>query len=160
MGNQPQPFKSDPASSSICRQCGGTGFRPIRGGVVRCECLRQHSRPPNPTPTIAPAPDSVPVAFGPPAQAGNHRQKILALLRAAGPTGVLNTLLYEKVCKRPPSRIFELRRMGYTIRTIREGDSIFRFVLVAEPAVVKPMPSYEPKKSVGVTAPLFAGTAR
>ena len=160
MGSQPYSSKNDPAlSTRSCADCGGTGFRQIPGGVTRCGCCRKQARPPDPAPAPAQAPVQapVPVSFGPPAQAGNHRTKILAMLRAAGPSGVVNTLLYEKVCKRPPSRIFELRRQGYTIRTIREGESVFRFVLVAEPASVKAVPSYEPKKSTDTVPLLFAG---
>lgn len=147
-----------PASSAYsptCRECSDTGFIPTKGGVVRCECLRrQHPRPANPAP--APAP----VSFGPPARAGNHRQKILALLRAAGPTGVLNTVLYEKVCKRPPSRIFELRQEGHVIKTFREGESLYRFVLVREASTVKEIRVYEPRKGAVGTPSLFAGVGR
>ena len=154
MGNEPQSFENSPPSSGICRQCGGTGFRQIPGGVTHCGCCRKQARPPDPAP--APAP----VSFGPPSRSGNHRQKILALLRAAGPTGVLNTVLYEKVCKRPPSRIFELRQEGHIIRTFREGESLYRFVLVREASTVKEIRVYEPRKRAGGTPSLFAGVGR
>lgn len=143
-----------PLSSPTCPDCGDSGFKSVEGGVVRCRCCRKHSRPPDPAPI--PGPDPAPVAFSPPAQAGNHRAKILAVLRQAGSRGVLNVELY-KICLRPPSRLCELRQQGFRIETRREGESIFRFILHAEPAAPKALPTYEPKKRTDTPPPLFAG---
>jgi hypothetical protein len=57
-----------------------------------------------------------------------QREKILALLKERGGRGVLNTEL-NSMCMRYGARIFELRRQGYQIETIAEGEQIYRFVL-------------------------------
>ena len=57
-----------------------------------------------------------------------QRDKILALLQAAGPRGVTNLLLNE-VAFRYGGRIFELRKLGWDISTVCEGESVYRFVL-------------------------------
>ena len=121
--------------------------------MVRCGCRQRQPRPPSPAQAA--------VCSGPPARAGNQRGKILAALIEAGPAGVLNIELY-KICLRPPSRIFELRWMGYTIRTIREGDSRFRFVLIAEPVVPKALPTFQPrpKATDQEQPPLFSEVGR
>ena len=149
MGSHAYSSKNDPAlSRASCADCGGTGFREVPGGVTVCSCRRKQPPPPDPAPAH--------VSFGPPAQAGNHRGQILAALRAAGPAGVLNVELY-KICLRPPSRLCELRQQGFRIETRREGESIFRFILRAEPTTVKPLPIYEAKKRTDTVPPLFVG---
>jgi len=62
----------------------------------------------------------------------SQRGRILALLRERGSTGVSNVEL-NSICFRYGGRLFELRKMGFRIRTIRAGDSVFRFVLEDEP---------------------------
>jgi hypothetical protein len=52
----------------------------------------------------------------------------LALLQAAGPTGVTNLVLNE-IAFRYGGRLFELRKQGYDIETKAEGESVFRFIL-------------------------------
>jgi hypothetical protein len=61
-----------------------------------------------------------------------QRDKILTWLRMRGPQGVLNTELTE-LCMRYGARIFELRKAGYDIKTVKLDDSRFRFVLEEEP---------------------------
>lgn len=68
-----------------------------------------------------------------------QRERILELLRERGPAGATNFELNATCCMRFGSRIRELRKMGFSIRTIREGESEFRFVLVAEPQEPKPL---------------------
>lgn len=61
--------------------------------------------------------------------------RLLGLLRAAGPAGVLNSdLEATEVGRRYSARIFELREQGYAIDTVREGARAFRFVLTKEVA--------------------------
>lgn len=156
MGSPVQSGENNPSSSShfsaICRDCGGSGFRQIPGGVTPCRCSRKQTLPPDPAPAPTPA------SFRPLARSGSHRAQILAALRAAGPAGVLNVDLY-KICLRPPSRLCELRQQGFRIETRREGESIFRFILRAEPVAVKPLPTYESKKPASMTPPLFPPAA-
>jgi len=57
-----------------------------------------------------------------------QRDKILALLQAAGPRGVTNLLLNE-VAFRYGGRIFELRKLGWDIVTKQESEGVFRFIL-------------------------------
>ena len=58
----------------------------------------------------------------------SQRDRILELLKAAGPRGVTNIILNE-VAFRYGGRIHELRKVGWDIETICEGESIFRFIL-------------------------------
>jgi hypothetical protein len=58
----------------------------------------------------------------------NQRDRILALLIAAGPIGVTNLVLNE-VAFRYGGRLFELRKAGWDIETKAEGESVFRFIL-------------------------------
>ena len=58
----------------------------------------------------------------------NQRDRILALLQAAGARGVTNRALNE-VCFRYGGRLFELRQQGWEIETVCEGESVYRFVL-------------------------------
>lgn len=57
-----------------------------------------------------------------------QRDKILAWLRMRGAKGVLNIEL-NGLCMRFGARIFELRKAGYDIKTVKLDDSRFRFVL-------------------------------
>ena len=58
----------------------------------------------------------------------NQRERILALLIERGPQGVTNVEFNRDVCFRYGARIFELRRQGYRIETVRFGEGLFRFV--------------------------------
>jgi hypothetical protein len=63
---------------------------------------------------------------------GTEREKLLAILRAAGPAGVLNSdLEASEVGRRYSSRVHELRLEGHVIDTVREGARAFRFILQA-----------------------------
>lgn len=96
-------------------------------------------------------------ASGPPANSDNQRNRILALLRERGAAGVSNLELY-RVCLRPPSRICELRKLGYEIRTDREAESRFRFTLIREPERPKTWAEQE-REIRDQHAPLFVGVA-
>ena len=69
-----------------------------------------------------------------PAVRGEHkrgpdqRQKILDVLIERGEQGVRNTELNE-ICFRYGARIFELRKLGHDIKTVKESDGLYRFVL-------------------------------
>ena len=58
----------------------------------------------------------------------NQRERILALLQAAGNTGVTNLVL-NQICFRFGARIHELRQDCWDIETKAEGESVFRFIL-------------------------------
>lgn len=64
-----------------------------------------------------------------------QREKILTWLRMRGAQGVLNIELNE-ICMRFGARIYELRKAGYDIKTVKLDDSRFRFVLEEEKPVV------------------------
>jgi hypothetical protein len=57
----------------------------------------------------------------------NQRDRILALLQAAGPTGCTNLLL-SRIGLRYGSRVWELRK-SWDIETVQESETIFRFIL-------------------------------
>jgi hypothetical protein len=58
----------------------------------------------------------------------DQRQQILDLLIERGEQGVRNTEL-NKICFRYGARIFELRKLGHDIKTVKESDGLYRFVL-------------------------------
>ena len=62
----------------------------------------------------------------------SQRGRILELLRERGTAGVSNVEL-NGIAFRYGGRLFELRKLGFRIRTIRTGDFVFRFVLEGEP---------------------------
>lgn len=60
----------------------------------------------------------------------SQRDKILEILRAAGEQGVTNFELNRACCLRYGARIYELRKLGHNIKTVRvRGEQEFRFVL-------------------------------
>lgn len=86
----------------------------------------------------------------------SQRARILTLLRERGAAGATNIEL-NQICFRYGGRIFELRKLGFGIRTIREGESIFRFVLHGEPERVS-QPAAFSSRRFGL--PLFDLAAR
>ena len=64
---------------------------------------------------------------GPTIKAPNHREQILALLQERGVRGIANDEL-NRICFRYGARIYELRKQGYLIETVRFGEGLFRFV--------------------------------
>ena len=91
---------------------------------------------------------------GPPSKSPAYRQRILALLRERGPAGITNIEL-NRCAMRFGTRLYELRRMGFRIETIRESESVFRFVLREELAQPGPLPAYEAHTALPCTLPLF-----
>ena len=92
---------------------------------------------------------------GPTTKSASHRERILVLLRERGAEGATNEEL-NRIGFRYRGRLFELREMGYVIRTDRlELEGLFRFVLVEEPEHLKELPRYEPKGRDAITLPLF-----
>ena len=91
---------------------------------------------------------SIPIPRGRPAFAETQRAEILQLLRDAGPAGVgRDFLIFTKQYTQCGSRIFELQRMGYGIRSeMRERRRFVTYVLESEPAEPKPLPSFQKKQ--------------
>ena len=87
-----------------------------------------------------------------------QRERILYLLRSRGPVGATNVEL-NAICFRYGARIFELRKAGFDIKTRREGETEFRFVLVSGASEAKPIPSFERRRrrEEAEALPLFAG---
>jgi hypothetical protein len=80
---------------------------------------------------------------GAPAFAASQRDKILELLRQAGPRGISRSdLIFHHRMTQCGTRIFELEQMGYVIRhDSRPGQRYVTYVLVSEPLTPKPIPS-------------------
>lgn len=142
---------------TACSQCSDTGFRPVKGGVIRCGCLAAHLRSAGPDERARKLAKARPVELR--KKRRNHRERILTLLREHGTAGVRNLELYS-ICLCPPSRICELRKMGYRIETRREGEGVFRYILRGEPNEPKPLPVYASRKVEPKTLSLFDGVQR
>jgi hypothetical protein len=84
---------------------------------------------------------------GAPSFSNDQRTKILELLREAGPQGVKReTLIFERHFTQCGTRVFELQKMGYDIRSEQRGDDRYvTYVLYGEPAQEKPLPTHLPK---------------
>jgi len=84
-----------------------------------------------------------------------HAAEILEMLVAAGERGVLNLDLWT-VCHAVNSRVADLRKSGYDIRTQREGSGIFRYRLI--PTQAKELSEFEKRRRLeeAAAAPLFA----
>ena len=59
----------------------------------------------------------------------SQKEKILKLLKERGANGATNYEL-NSICFRYGARIKDLRVEGYNIKTVREGGSRFKFVLI------------------------------
>jgi hypothetical protein len=89
-----------------------------------------------------------------------QRERILELLRAAGPAGVTNEHLYfaEHIIN-PTARISELRvKLGCTITAEAKGGGLWVFRLVAEPPPTPPAdaPAASPSQPAEEQRELFA----
>jgi hypothetical protein len=84
---------------------------------------------------------------GAPSFSNDQRTKILELLREAGPQCVKReTLIFERHFTQCGTRVFELQKMGYDIRSEqRVGDRYVTYALYGEPENEKPLPTYLPK---------------
>jgi hypothetical protein len=98
--------------------------------------------------------DTSKVPRGRPAFADTQRDKILELLREAGPRGVRREdLLYVRRWSQAGTRIHELEQQGYVIEHFLEpGQRFVTYRLVSEPASEKPLPNFERKQSEGSQA--------
>lgn len=159
-----------PASSpsfSTCSECSGTGFRPTRGGVVRCNCRKKKEAPNPPSPT--------PIAdYSIPSAAAKHQlnqcQRLVLFLRERGDKGATSVELVTILkILRYSSRIFTCRKSSYVIEAVDEGNNIWRYFLRHEPVVesppyifqqVGPTEQDQPKVLVGVTPSLFTEAGR
>jgi|SRR5208283_487617 len=95
-------------------------------------------------PTIAEVAESRPPrGFGAPERTRSHYERILALLRERGASGVLSSELYDSpnlFGRSPRNRISELRKDGHLIKTLSAGASTVRYVLLHE----NPSPTQRP----------------
>ena len=89
-----------------------------------------------------------------PAFASNQRDRILALLREAGPRGVSKEdLIFRHRFTQAAARVFELERMGFVIHhASRPGERLVVFVLVSEPLELKPPSAGYEQKTGGPRA--------
>jgi hypothetical protein len=99
-------------------------------------------------------------------RARTHYRNILDLLRVRGTAGVLSSELYdcpEKFGRSPRNRISEMRRDGFSIRTLQVNSSTVRYILQEGPQdwytreTGKPRAAVVPEKSTTDDLPLFAG---
>ena len=148
MGNQPQSFNNDFASSSTCPDCGGTGFRQIRGGVIQCGCRRKQASSPEPATTRA--------CTIPPGKAKNQRERMIAKLEEAGERGVTNVEFVAMRIFRYSSRLRENRQKLFDIETIHVRGGLYRYILHSKPSVPTPLPSFQPRPRADSTPSLFA----
>lgn len=78
----------------------------------------------------------------------NQRTRVLTMLQTAGERGVTSSEFYAAHLPRFGARLLELRERGYVIETARLSDSVWRYTLLHEPAVVSapspPAPGPEP----------------
>jgi hypothetical protein len=83
------------------------------------------------------------ISRGRPAFADSQRQKILELLRAAGPRGVSREeLIFGYRWTQCGTRVFELEGMGYKIRhESRPRERLVFYVLESEPLKQQPIPT-------------------
>jgi hypothetical protein len=76
-----------------------------------------------------------PRSSGAPSRTKSHYDRILALLRERGSSGVLSSELYDAAHlygRSPRNRISELRHDGHLIKTVPAGSSVVRYVLAHE----------------------------
>jgi hypothetical protein len=80
---------------------------------------------------------------GTPGFAAGQRERILELLRQAGPHGVRREdLIFRHRWTQCGTRIFELEQEGYKIRhEARPGERLVFYVLESEPLQLTPLPS-------------------
>lgn len=107
---------------------------------------------------------------GRPPFAASQREKILELLRAAGPLGVSRaTLIFEHRITQCGARVDELKRQGHVIESFsQDGEAYVRYRLTSEPLELKPIPTgadwynrehrTRPSKTSGL--PLFDAAVR
>jgi hypothetical protein len=96
---------------------------------------------------------------GRPAFAASQREKILELLRAAGPRGVSREeLIFRYRWTQCGTRVFELRGMGYVIRSEdRGGRYPTWYVLKSEPLQLHEVAPAVHRLEEEAAMPLFAG---
>jgi hypothetical protein len=85
---------------------------------------------------------------GRPPCAASQRQEILRLLREAGATGVSRAeVIFTRHMTQCGTRIFELQKMGYIVRSENRGGRYPTwYVLASEPSDPRPLPSFERKQ--------------
>lgn len=90
---------------------------------------------------------------GPREEHADDAQRLLKRLRQVAAAGITTgELIRENCCGlRPPNRVKDLRDAGHVIETRREGQGVFRFVLIRECA--NPTPKRQPKKAKQASLP-------
>jgi hypothetical protein len=103
-----------------------------------------------------------PRGTGAPSRSRSHYTRILELLRARGPAGVLSSELYDAphlYGRSPRNRVSEMRADGQLIQTVPVGASAVRYILTHEnpcPIQRSPAKAAEWKHRPRVTGlPLF-----
>jgi hypothetical protein len=76
-----------------------------------------------------------------------QREKILALLRTAGPAGINSFGVARRIALQLPTRINELKAEGYLITTRTYKNRSKDYILISEPAGTK-RPEKTPRKIV------------
>ena len=86
---------------------------------------------------------------GVPHHVSAQRDDVLRLLREAKVRGQglrRDDAIFQHRITQVGTRIFELEKMGYTIRHVQEpGARFITYFLISEPEQEKPLPRYEPK---------------
>lgn len=86
---------------------------------------------------------------GPPAHVGTQRERVLQLLRQAGPDGIRrDTFIFAHGITQPGARVAELLEEGFVIssRRAQPDDSFVTYYLEREPEVRKQVPRYTRKQ--------------
>lgn len=82
-----------------------------------------------------------PRATGAPSRTHSHYDRILALLKERGASGVLSSELYDSpnlFGRSPRNRISELRKNGNLIQTVAAGPAVVRYVLLRDSDGIPP----------------------
>ncbi len=96
---------------------------------------------------------------GPTFKAPGQRDRILSFLRQRGEVGACGSELIE-MGHRFGGRLFELRKLGYQISTVRVSEGEYRYILLSEPTAPHPLPNFQPRSQADQSLPLFVGLSR
>jgi hypothetical protein len=102
-------------------------------------------------------------AIGAPLRTRTHRERILALLRERGPSGVLASELYDAphlYGRSPRNRISELRKGGYRIEGAARGASDWHYRLVQDKPQAPELPEHWQDRPRMTGLPLFDSAVR
>jgi hypothetical protein len=90
----------------------------------------------------------------------NQADRILEMLREAGPEGCTNVQLFT-VCHALNARINDLRQEGYGIEAKRERGGVWRYTLTTDkPSTPRPSPTHAEPSSTLPLFPIGGGIAK